>query len=122
MTVPTIDRPDRIFEVWSYSVSLGRLLLRSNKSDTFASRIDVLFQNVKAMSLATSLQGLVVTEATPAEAARLSERTGQVGDAETVFFVVRSGSYAGFVIAGMCMEFEDSGEFFEPSQLWPVTE
>ena len=44
--------------VWSYTVGMGRLLLRSPKSPGAATRVDVLFQNVKALKLPTRLEGL----------------------------------------------------------------
>ena len=40
---------ERVFQVWSYTVGMGRLLLRSPKSPGAVTRVDVLFQNVKAL-------------------------------------------------------------------------
>ena len=114
-----VARGDRRFQLWSYSVSMARLLLRSTKSDTFATRVDVLFQNVKAMKLSTSLDGLVVVEADLDQADLVSYETGHLPDGETLIFIVRSGSFDGFVVAGVCVEAEDEAEYFEPSRLWP---
>ena len=113
-----VERGDRRFQVWAYSVSMARLRLRSTKSDTLATRVDVLFQNVKAIKLPTLLDGLVVLEADPDEAARISSETGISLDEETTVFLVRSGSFDGFVFAGVCVEVDDEGEYFEPSPLW----
>ena len=41
--VANFQRP---FQVWLYSVSHGQLLLRSNRSDQLATRVDVLFTRV----------------------------------------------------------------------------
>lgn len=60
MTAPLVDRPERVFQVWAFTVSMGRLLLRSTKSGSFRTRVDVLFQNVKAiMSMASFWSPLV---------------------------------------------------------------
>ncbi len=119
MTGYVVDRPHRIFQMWQYSVSMKRLLLRSTRTETFDSRIDVLFQNVKAMKLPTLLEGLLVVEADPAQLATISQETGLLPDRETVIFVVRSPAYEGYVVAGVCVQVEDEGEYFEPSDLWP---
>jgi hypothetical protein len=113
-----IERAERLFQIWSYSVGMARLLLRSTKSDTFATRVDVLFQNVKALKLPTSLDGLVITEADADEAARISSETGILPAEGTRNFIVRSGAFDGYIVAGVCVVAEDEGEYFEPSQLW----
>lgn len=56
----TVLFPYRVSQVWSYTVGMGRLLLRSPKSPGAATRVDVLFQNVKALKLPTRLEGLSV--------------------------------------------------------------
>ena len=48
----------RRFQIWLYSVSHGQLLLRSNRSGEFSTRIDVLFKNVAAIELPTAFDGL----------------------------------------------------------------
>ncbi len=118
MDAVVIERTDRLFQVWAYSVSMARLLLRSTKSETFATRIDVLFQNVQAMKLPTSLDGLVVAKAGPVDEARISAETGLLPSEETTLFTLRAGAFDGYVIAGVCVVAEDSGEYFEPSELW----
>ena len=49
---------DRRFQVWSYSVSHRLLLLWSTKSAEHPSQVDVLFEDVRAMELATTLLAL----------------------------------------------------------------
>lgn len=111
--------PDRRFQVWAYSVSMAHLLLRSAKSETCATRQDVLFQNVKALKLPTAMDGLVVAEADPTESAQISAETGLLPSEHTVIFTIRAGPLAGYVVAGLCVTAEDTGEYFEPSHLWP---
>lgn len=114
-----INRPDRRFKMWQYSVSMARLLLRSNKDDGAGSRIDVMFQDVHALKLPTLLDGLVIAEADSEQSGRAARETGVVLDRGTVVYSVRGLAYDGYVVAGVCVHVEDEGEFFEPSQLWP---
>lgn len=114
-----IDRPERRFQVWTYSVSMARLLLRSTRTDTFRTRIDVLFQDVLALNLPTSLDGLVVSVADAADEVRISNETGLLRSENTTIFTVRTGAFLGHVVAGVCAAHEDNAEFFEPSRLWP---
>lgn len=114
-----VDSRERTFQLWAYSVGMGRLLLRSTKTGTFPTRIDVLFQNVKAMQVpATVFEGLVVTEADEELAARIESETGLLrGDDR--FFCLESAHRVGYVVAGVMVSQEDAGEFFDPSPLWP---
>lgn len=113
-----VNQPDRVFQVWQYSVGMKRLLLRSTKRGSFGSRVDVLFQNVKAMKLPTLLHGLAVAEADAGQLERISTETGLLPDRETIFFTLSSPTYEAYVVAGVCVQAEDDGEYFDPSPLW----
>jgi hypothetical protein len=115
---PLVERPERVFQVWAYTVGMGRLLLRSTKSEAFSTRVDVVFQNVKAVCLPTELDGLVVAEAEGVVFDRIVSETGLLPDAETVFFGVECSGRVGYVVAGVVVEDEDEGEYFEPSRYW----
>jgi len=119
MSKRLIDHPDRHFQVWAYSVSMGRLLLRSTKSENFTTRIDVYFQNVTAMNLRTSMDGLVVTLAEREAAVRISDESGLLPDDSTKFFDIECGRRKGFVVASLTVETEDEGEYYEPNRFWP---
>ena len=119
MSTPIVDRPERVFQLWAFTVGMGRLLLRSTKSGSFGTRVDVLFQNVKAINLPTHLDGLVVTVAGPEFQERIVEATGLLPDADTTFFEIECSGRRGFVVAGVAVQDEDEGEFFEPSKYWP---
>lgn len=67
MNVDELVFPERVFQVWLYTVGMARLLLRSTKSPTFPTRVDILFQNVMEMSIPTSLDGLTISEPTAEE-------------------------------------------------------
>ena len=119
MRAPVIDRPERVFQVWAFTVGMGRLLLRSTKSGSFGTRVDVLFQNVKAINLPTYLDGLIVTVAGPEAEKQITEATGLLPDSDTTFFEVDCSGRRGFVVAGVAVQDEDEGEVFEPSRYWP---
>jgi len=114
-----IDRRDRTFQVWSYTVSMGRLLLRSTKNNEFETRVDVVFQNVQALQLPTLLPGLLVEEAGPLQISRISTETGFSSDADRIFFLLKGSGFAGYVVASVMDTCEDSGEYYEPSRVWP---
>ncbi len=115
----SIEYPDRRFQIWAYSASMGRLLLRSTKSNDFATRIDILFQNVKAIKLLASLDGLVISRLEAIEVDPIALETGLVESDETTIFSILAHGFDGYVIAGACIVSEDNGEYFDPSSLWP---
>ena len=114
-----VDHPDRVFQLWGYTVSMGRLLLRSTKSEEFETRIDVLFQNVVAIQLPTVMHGLVVAQAGDEEVRSVVTATAILPDDDHHFYSLISSSLAGYVVAGVVVSDEDQGEYFEPSKLWP---
>jgi hypothetical protein len=113
-----VDRPERTFQLWAYTVGMKRLLLRSTKNETFTTRIDILFQNVKAVQLPTSLDGLVVTAADDELSKRIEGDTGILAE-DSRFFAIETAGRLGYVVAGVMVSKEDEGEYFEPSELWP---
>ena len=121
MTQGLVDFQERVFQLWAYTVSMGRLLLRSTKNETFLTRVEVLFQNVKAVRLPTVLEGLVVSEADPGLVQQIEAETGLTRDDGTHFFCLRTSHGVGYVVAGVVVSEEDEGEYFEPSKLWPGT-
>ena len=69
---------DRRFQVWLYSPSMSRLALRSFPDSTRdeLGSIEVMFQGVEAMQLRTVRDGLVLRDATDAEAEAIGESVG----------------------------------------------
>lgn len=117
VTVETLAAAHRVFQVWSYTVAMGRLLLRSTKTLTFGSRVDVLFQNVKAVKIPTRLDGVVVRAPTEDERRHIESDTGLLGDDATRIFVLEGASYSGYVVAGVMVVDERDAEYNEPSAL-----
>lgn len=113
----TVLFPYRVFQVWSYTVGMGRLLLRSPKSSGATTRVDVLFQNVKALKLPTRLEGLSVRSPGDEELQSIEDDAGFLVDENTRIFVVEGTNYTGYVVAGVVVAQEDTGDYSDPSAL-----
>ena len=118
MTERLVDRPERIFQLWAFSVGMKRMLLRSTKNATFPTRIDVYFQGVDVLQIPTLLDGLVVTDADHELAERIERETGILPD-DRRFFAVETAGRIGYIVAAVMVSEEDEGEYFDPSKLWP---
>jgi len=105
----------RRFQVWLYAVSHAQLLLRSNRSNEFQTRIDVLFKNVAAVALPTRFEGLEVSEASKEEATRFSPQLGSNEIENRKVFAIRGSNYCGYVVAGAVFWHEDDGHHYDPS-------
>ena len=105
----------RTFEVWLYSVSHGQLLLRSNRSEKFSTRIDVLFKDVAAMALPTVFDGLSVAEAATNELHDLNIQLGALPIQNRKIFTIRGANFRGYVVAGAVFWHEDEGYHFDES-------
>jgi hypothetical protein len=98
-------------------VSHRQLLLRSNRSKSVATRVEVLFKNVTAISLPVHLEGLSIAEASASEAARISAAHGGGLERDQKVFAVTGRNYHGHVIAGAIYTAEDAGDYAEASAL-----
>lgn len=103
------------FQMWSYAVGHGQLLLRSPKSTDSPTRIDVLFKNVAFVCLPTMFDGLAVSEATMEEETKLKSQLGSPRQEGRKLFVVRGADFMGYVVAGAVASYEDEREYYEPS-------
>lgn len=105
----------RPFQIWEYTVGHGQLLLRSPKAVNLPTRFDVLFKNVSAIHLPTTLDRLRISEANDEE--KVSPHLGlDVATAQSrKIFVVRGSDFVGYVIAGVVVWHEDEGDYSDPS-------
>jgi len=110
---------DRLFSVFGYSMSHGLLLLRSGKSDESATtRVDILFQDVRAVEMRVWFKGIRIEEVDdpkfledqPSKPAETIEPGNKV-------YALISGGWRGFVVGGIVRFKEDDGELFGPSAL-----
>ena len=99
---------DRRFELWAYTVSLGRMLLRSiRRADgTLApGNVDVRFFGVAYLELPTTLHDLEVSFADPAEIDHVVGRLGRpLGAGENVFALTGGSARYLVVAAGWSVE------------------
>lgn len=112
-----VSFPYRVFQVWSYTVGMSRLLLRSTKTPTFATRVDVLFQNVQAMKLTTRLEGLSLRLPTKEEQVIVEADTGLTAGDDARIFMLEGDGRCGYVVAGVVVSHEDEGEYDDESAL-----
>ena len=110
---------DRTFSVFGYSMSHGLLLLRSGKSNEHANtRVDVLFQDVRALEIRAWFKGIrIEEEINPEFLNNQRSRPAQMIEPGNKIYSLRSSGWEGFVIAGLVQFIEDSGELFGPSSL-----
>ena len=67
---------DRDFQIWDYSVSHGRLLIRSPKGMQFRKNIDIKFFGVQYLSLPRHLKCLTIDHANDEEFESLKKTMG----------------------------------------------
>jgi hypothetical protein len=114
-----IYESDRLFSVFGYAMSHGLLLLRSGKSDqTPASRVDILFQDVRALEIRAWFQGVRIEEVTDPQFldGRPSKPAGMMEPGSKIYALI-SAQWQGFVLGGIVLVKEDGGEMFGPSAL-----
>jgi hypothetical protein len=110
---------DRLFSLFGYSMSHGLLLLRSGKSNEApATRVDILFQDVRAMEIRAWFKGIKVEEVDDPEF--LSDRPSK--PAEMIepgnkIYALASTAWQGFIVGGTVTFKEDDGDMFGPSAL-----
>ncbi len=114
-----IYESDRAFSIFGYSMSHGLLLLRSGKSNEHANtRVDVLFQDVRALEIRAWFKGIRIEEEQSHEFLKdQRSNPAQMIEAGNKIYSLSSSGWEGFVIAGLVQFIEDSGELFGPSSL-----
>jgi hypothetical protein len=108
----TVATWDRGFEVWDYSVSYSRLLLRGLR-DASPSRVDVLFSNVRLMHLLAQLERLQIDIVE----GRSYERIKMPDSVKGNWYVINEGE--SYIFATHCEWHEDDGNFKSPSRFGP---
>jgi hypothetical protein len=99
----------RRFQMWLYSPSHSQLLLRSNKSETERTRIDLLFKGVDALNLNSLLDGVRVEKDESKDEASVAVKFGKT------LYRLSGVEFNGFVVASSFSHMTDEGEYFEPS-------
>lgn len=105
MTIPSswperIEYADRKFHLEVMRGGMNRLLLRSNVGKSWDTRIEVLFMNVKYMSMATTMDGLIIDDLGVLEDHQDDVPWALSPSRDLHYFEVRSGDGTGVVVAG----------------------
>ncbi len=105
-------RSEREFRQWIYCVSHRTLLLRSLKSDAWATRMDVVFTGVSELCAPTTLRGIEIFEAPRSWLDSIWPRSDRAV-ADRVFRL--SSSTDDFIVAATAGWHEDALGDFDPS-------
>ena len=98
---------------------MNRLLLRSNRAPGYPTRLEVLFMNVKYLSIGTSFEGLTISEITPGEIDDMAPPTWSVPRISDLrWFYVQSASGSGLIAAGGVDTDESEAGPEEPSRFF----
>lgn len=115
-----LETTDRTFHIEVLKGGMNRLLLRSNRTPTHPTRVEVFFINVKFISLGTLLNGMRITDkgvvADPADL-EWDIRASQ----PLHLFEVWSGSGSGTIVAGGVETDESTAGPTDPSR-FPMME
>jgi hypothetical protein len=115
-----IDFPDRVFHLEVLKGGMNRLLFRSNRNSVFPTRVEILFMNVKYLSIGTSLDGFAVEDVGRAE--DWSEPEWRIDQAEGLhLYQVASTSGGGRVVAGSVTVDESESGPADPSRFFMMT-
>jgi len=109
---------NRIFQVWSYTVGHGQLLLRSTKTEECSTRIDVGFKNVVYVQLPMLIN---INEIYLGSLVDLPEDVRRLIDLkDKSVYVIDIDGAKGVVAAGYGAWHEDEGEYNQPSTVLPI--
>jgi hypothetical protein len=110
---------DRLFSIFGYSISHGLLLLRCGKSNEApATRVDILFQDVRAMEIRAWFKGIRIEEVDDPHFldGQRSKPAEMIEPGNKIYALISAG-WRGFIVGGIVRFNEDDGEFFGQSAL-----
>lgn len=113
----TVFESTRTFVLFSYDGSHGLLLLRSRKTPQYPKRIDVLFQDVRAMELRSWFEGVRVEEADASALQGQKSKPEKMIEKGNKVYMIHGLDWSGFVVGGIVSIKEDEGEFGDQSEL-----
>lgn len=135
MTTRSNDEPsgsvafssERTFRVWRYGVGHSQLLLRAVPDEVNSACLDLLFEGVSAMKMATRYESIEVTVASADETREILELSGlsDIRGERSLALALRSRRVTGLVLCkrasallGGADPVEASGVFAEQSVVW----
>jgi len=112
MNPKLVYESDRRFSLFGYSMSHGLLLLRSGKSnETPATRVDILFQDVRAMETRAQFKGIRIEEVDDPQFldGQRSKPVEMIEPGNKTYALVSAG-WRGFIVGGIVRFKEDDGD------------
>ena len=106
------------FQIWTYDVSHGVLLLRRNRTDACKQRVDIRFNDVWSLQIAAWAESIRV-EQLPWSKADLS--IPLIPDSEKLglrLFRITTQHWTGWIVAGCVSYHIDEGAIGDPSSIY----
>jgi hypothetical protein len=107
--------PGRMFEFWSSNVSHGIVVLRSNRSPGFSTRIELVWKGVSALSVVSAMHDVELRVAAREEAAAIVSKLPQDASIGREVYWLAARQFSGYVVAAYLELVEDTFEYYEPS-------
>ena len=108
---------DRRFILVSYAASHGLLLFSSPKTEVHNTRLDLLFQDVRAMELRNWFHGISVFEAGIAYLEGARSAPHPLMERGNVIYALRGEAWDGYVVGGVLKWLEWDGDVTDRSAL-----
>jgi len=106
------------FQIWTYDVSHGRLLLRRPKAGG-PTRVDVLFTDVHFIQICAFFDSLSVETIKDISSLGLPISICKAtADSTLKTFKIQSADWTGYVVAGAMHVHEDEEDFARPSKIF----
>jgi hypothetical protein len=118
MTQKLLYESDRSFSIFGYAMSHGLLLLRSVKSGGApATRVDILFQDVRVLEIRAWFKGIKIEEVDPTFVEGRHSNPEEMIEYGNRVYAITSSGWSGFIVGGVVQFNEDDGDRFGPSAL-----
>jgi len=92
-------------------------LFRSRKSDQYPTRLDILFQDVRAVELRFWTEGLFIEEMDPKFIESRASNPLGLMERGNKAYAISGADWSGFIVGGIMLAHEDDKEFSDPSAL-----
>jgi len=91
--------------------------LRSRKTNSVRTRMDVLFQDVRAMEIRAWFDGIEIYESSPDILTRFPSNPGKMLEIGNKVYGLKGSGWSGYIVGGIFRTHEDDREMSEPSPL-----
>ena len=108
---------ERRFLVSSYTASHGLLLLRSVRDDIHKTRVDILFQDVRALELRMWFDGIDIQVAPLSNGISLQTCPNDIAEPGNILYTIKSRDWSEYVLGGILRTSEDLRNSLDPSAL-----